>query len=109
MCGITGFWAAPDDTREKLTGQALSMNDALVHRGPDAGGVWVDECIGIGLGNRRLAILDLSASGTQPMFSRCGRYCIVYNGEVYNFGSLRKELENEGKQFISQTDTEVMV
>jgi asparagine synthase (glutamine-hydrolysing) len=85
------------------------MNEALRHRGPDDGGTWVDEQVGIGLANRRLAILDLSASGHQPILSSCGRFVIAYNGEVYNFESIREALRQEGKTFRSQTDTEVIV
>lgn len=85
------------------------MNDTLSHRGPDDKGVWLDEQQGIGLGNRRLSILDLSESGHQPIFSSCARYVIAYNGEVYNFGSIRQDLEREGKTFRSQTDTETIV
>jgi asparagine synthase (glutamine-hydrolysing) len=109
MCGITGFWVRPQDTREFLSQQILTMNDLLRHRGPDDGGIWVDEQAGIGLANRRLAILDLSSSGHQPIFSRCGRFVIAYNGEVYNFESIRQELKEEGKTFRSHTDTETIV
>jgi asparagine synthase (glutamine-hydrolysing) len=85
------------------------MNEAILHRGPDDGGVWTDEHVGVGLANRRLAILDLSSNGHQPMTSRCGRYVLVYNGEVYNFGSLRDELEREGAVLRGHTDTEVIL
>jgi asparagine synthase (glutamine-hydrolysing) len=85
------------------------MNEALHHRGPDDGGTWVDEQSGIALANRRLAILDLSASGHQPFFSRCGRFVIAYNGEVYNFQSIRDALRREGKAFLGHSDTEVIV
>jgi asparagine synthase (glutamine-hydrolysing) len=109
MCGITGFWVRPQDAREELCGHISSMNEALRHRGPDDGGTWVDEQVGIGLANRRLAILDLSASGHQPILSSCGRFVIAYNGEVYNFESIREALRHEGKTFRSHTDTEAIV
>jgi asparagine synthase (glutamine-hydrolysing) len=109
MCGIAGFWKKTGESRDALCGQISSMSEAVHHRGPDDGGTWVDEQSGIALANRRLAILDLSASGHQPFFSRCGRFVIAYNGEVYNFRSVREVLEKEGKPFRSHTDTEVIV
>lgn len=88
---------------------AQRMSDTLILRGPDDDGIWVDADVGIALGHRRLAILDLSREGRQPMQSHCGRYVIVYNGEVYNFRDLRKELESAGHRFLGTSDTEVMV
>jgi asparagine synthase (glutamine-hydrolysing) len=85
------------------------MTGTLVHRGPDAGSVWVDAAAGIGLGHRRLAIIDLSPQGLQPMHSSCGRYVISFNGEVFNFRALRKELESLGHAFRGHSDTEVML
>ena len=85
------------------------MTETLIHRGPDDGGVWVDGKEGIALGNRRLAIMDLSPAGHQPMVSSCGRYVIVYNGECYNFAVLRQELMRAGRRFRSRTDTEVVL
>jgi len=95
MCGIAGFvrfssLGGPDlliDTVRKMT-------DRLVHRGPDDSGVCIDTEAGIGLGHRRLSILDLSPEGRQPMASVSGRYVIVFNGEIYNFSQIRKELDN---------------
>jgi asparagine synthase (glutamine-hydrolysing) len=109
MCGIAGFWVQPHDTREVLRRQICAMNKALLHRGPDDGGTWVDEQVGVALANRRLAILDLTVSGHQPMSSRCGRFVIAYNGEVYNFESIRDDLREDGKTFRSHTDTEAIV
>jgi asparagine synthase (glutamine-hydrolysing) len=83
------------------------MTDALKHRGPDSGGTYVDGCLG--LGHRRLAILDPSPAGHQPMLSEDGRFAISYNGEVYNFQELRTELEGCGHVFRSRTDTEVVL
>ncbi|MEP0772486.1 asparagine synthase (glutamine-hydrolyzing), partial [Trichocoleus sp. ST-U1] len=110
MCGITGFW---DISRQKsaLEMQAIAqkMSDALLHRGPDDGGAWVDAAAGIALGHRRLAIVDLSPQGHQPMVSVNGRYIIVFNGEIYNFLDLRRELERLGHRFRGGSDTEVML
>ncbi len=80
---------------------------ALHHRGPDAGGVWMGD--GVGLGHRRLSILDLSEQGRQPKVSRSGRYVMVYNGEVYNFRDVRRQLESEGQSFASSGDTELVL
>ncbi len=86
-----------------------AMNSALRHRGPDDGGVWADPAAGVVLANRRLAILDISPAGHQPMTSHCGPYVLAYNGEVYNFLDIRRDLEKEGQYFVSNSDTEVLL
>jgi len=107
MCGFAGFvGSAPE---QELRTQVCRMADQLVHRGPDDSGVWVDAEAGIALGFRRLAIVDLSPTGRQPMISSNGRYVMVFNGEVYNFGELRKDLESRGHAFRGHSDTEVML
>ncbi|NCS72797.1 MAG: asparagine synthetase B, partial [Deltaproteobacteria bacterium] len=105
MCGICG--ALSFGGEEVLTPVA-GMVPLMVRRGPDDGGLWCDpgRCT---LGFRRLAILDLSPAGHQPMESRDGRYCLVYNGELYNFRDLRRELEQEGVVFDSSGDTQVVL
>ena len=92
-----------------LAQQVDAMSFTLRSRGPDDSGRWVDESSRVALGHRRLSVIDISASGHQPMLSGCGRYVIVFNGEIYNFLSLRKELEDLGYTFRSHSDTEVLV
>ena len=85
------------------------MSDTLVHRGPDDHGLWFDAVVGVGLAHQRLSILDLSPLGHQPMFSPSNRYIITYNGEVYNFKSLRVDCEKAGVAFKGGSDTEVIL
>jgi len=89
------------------------MTGTLAHRGPDSHGTWIDRSAGVALGHRRLAIVDLSPAGHQPMVSASGRYVIVFNGEIYNFLDLRKELEsapnNGSTHFNGHSDTEIML
>jgi asparagine synthase (glutamine-hydrolysing) len=105
MCGICGIF--------NMNGEPVSvinlreMTDAIAHRGPDGEGFYTDSFIG--LGHRRLAIIDLSPAGHQPMLTQDEQSAIVYNGEVYNFQELRAELESLGRQFRSRTDTEVVL
>ena len=85
------------------------MVKALHHRGPDASGSWADERNGVALGHARLSIIDLSSEGSQPMRSASGRYVLTYNGEVYNFQDLRRDMERRGHRFRGHSDTEVML
>ncbi len=106
MCGVAGVLdAAPVVERERAVRGMLA---ALAHRGPDDEGVWSDEPAGLTLGHRRLAIIDTSAAGHEPMAYR-GRYFLTFNGEVYNFLELREELEAKGHAFASRTDAEVLL
>jgi asparagine synthase (glutamine-hydrolysing) len=113
MCGIAGFIDFRRQTSvEDLRAISKRMADALRHRGPDSEGTWVDPAAGVALGHRRLAILDLSPAGHQPMVSASGRFVITYNGEIYNFQELRREFEQSGdyaQAFRGQSDTEVML
>ncbi len=110
MCGIAGFWNTERQiSTEKIGNIVQNMCQSLIHRGPDDSGSWVDGEVGIGLGHRRLSILDLSPEGHQPMLSANGRYVIVFNGEVYNFPELRKQLQSLGYSFRGHSDTEVML
>lgn len=94
MCGITGF-IEKDFSRELAQRRLFNMLSKLNHRGPDDGGIWCDDQYGVSLGHRRLSILDLSPAGHQPMSSACGRYVIVFNGEIYNHLDLRRSLSAE--------------
>ncbi len=109
MCGLTGFWSAQAGGEAELKARVERMNNRLAHRGPDDAGVWTDAAAGVALALRRLAIVDLSPAGHQPMASASGRFVIAYNGEVYNFGELRAELEQAGASFRGHSDTEVML
>lgn len=107
MCGIVGVVSSDKDRvdRSKLK----SMTDILSHRGPDGSGQWISDNKMVGLGHRRLSVIDISTDGAQPMVSKSGRYIISYNGEIYNFNSLRVELENLSHSFQSHSDTEVIL
>ena len=114
MCGISGFLEnSQGRTLLEMSVVAVTMREQLRHRGPDDAGVWCDPAAGIALGQQRLAIIDLSAEGHQPMVSADGRYVIVFNGEIYNFGELRSELTVPGDKSTSgwrgHSDTEVML
>lgn len=111
MCGMTGFWQLHGGTRDALLGQAQAMSAQLTHRGPDDSGLWCDEAAGIVLAQRRLSILDLSPAGHQPMHSACGRYVIVFNGEIYNHLDLRERLHAEGAALAwrGHSDTETLL
>jgi asparagine synthase (glutamine-hydrolysing) len=105
MCGITGFLAL--DGRPAPPAVLQRMTDAVAHRGPDGEAIFTDGPVG--LGHRRLAIIDLSDAASQPMRSVDGRHVIIYNGELYNFPELRVELESLGLRFQSRSDTEVIL
>jgi len=106
MCGIAGQWrvAAPAEPTA-----VHAMCDALRHRGPDAGGVWSSPDGHVVLGHRRLAVIDLSPGGAQPMVDGAGGLVVVFNGEIFNFISLREELEGCGHVFRTRSDTEVIL
>jgi asparagine synthase (glutamine-hydrolysing) len=108
MCGLTGIFD-PGGLDGGAEATVHRMNTRLRHRGPDDEGVWLDREAGIALGARRLAILDLSPLGRQPMVSASGRYVIAYNGEVYNFSELRRDLEKRGAVLRGHSDTEVLL
>ena len=109
MCGITGILQIPRIFQSADLAVIGQMTARLRHRGPDADGSWYDRDAGIALGHRRLAIVDLTDAGRQPMTSRSGRFVITFNGEIYNYLSLRQELERCGQAFIGSGDTEVLL
>lgn len=110
MCAIVGFWDSSGQTGPDESQQiAAGMASVLSHRGPDDQGTWAETGASLALGHRRLAILDLTREGHQPMLSADGRYVLAFNGEIYNFKSLRAELEPCGHSFRGHSDTEVML
>ncbi len=108
MCGIAGFIDRDGAGRDDWTRHATRMCDAVSHRGPDDSGVWIDEGQGVGLGHRRLSVLDLSCTGHQPMASSCGRFVLTFNGEIYNHLELR-ELLDAGGGWRGTSDTETLL
>jgi asparagine synthase (glutamine-hydrolysing) len=108
MCGLAGFFSPHSNINNPQTIIAL-MAQQLQHRGPDDHGTWCSPEEGIALGHQRLAILDLSMQGHQPMHSHNDRYVIIYNGEIYNYLILKKQLQNKNHRFIGQSDTEVIL
>ena len=107
MCGISGYFT----TGNRDSAILKRMTDAIIHRGPDSDGQWQDDEAGIALGMRRLAIMDLSPAGRQPMTSPDGRYVLVFNGEIYNFRQIRADLEAAGlaPAWRGHSDTEVLL
>src|SRR6185295_8898947 len=107
MCGIAGLLSI--EPTQQAPSLVKAMTDAIAHRGPDGEGIHVDAEGRVVLGHRRLAIVDLAPTGRQPMVSGAGRYVVTYNGEIYNFPELRRELEQRGCAFRGTSDTEVML
>lgn len=112
MCGIAGaieLAAAGEEAAERLEETVERMSRSMVHRGPDAAGLWVSPSGRIALAHRRLAIVDLSEGGRQPMSYGNGRYWVTFNGEIYNYRELRTQLRSLGHSFRSESDTEVLL
>jgi asparagine synthase (glutamine-hydrolysing) len=109
MCGINGILRLSDSAPPIDRDELVRTRDAMTARGPDGRGAWVSGDGRAALASRRLAILDLSEAGAQPMLSEDGRYALVMNGEIYNFAGLRRELEADGVRFRSHSDTEVVL
>src|SRR5690348_2875431 len=104
MCGISVVYSARGEAADRVA----SMNGIQRHRGPDATGAWHSADGRVGLGHRRLSIIDLSSGANQPMTDADGRV-LVFNGEIYNFRDLRAELEKAGRAFRTHSDTEVIL
>ena len=111
MCGLTGFYyPTRKDTPASMQADLDAMTASLQHRGPDAGGSWMDQDSGIALGHRRLAVQDLSPQGSQPMLSVSGRLVLVFNGEIYNHRKIRLQLEQTGVSgWCGHSDTETLL
>lgn len=109
MCGIAGVFVARNGERVDYQDALSRMSGALATRGPDAAGTWVSRTRVAAFAHRRLSIIDLNARSDQPMHSADGRYTIVFNGEIYNYGELRRELEQKGHRFATSGDTEVLL
>ena len=106
MCGIVGIRKRSGGIDEALL---RVMRDSFIYRGPDDAGLWIDQDSSIGLGHRRLSILDTSALGHQPMIDQQSYNVIAFNGEVFNYIEIKRELEKQGYSFTTGTDTEVIL
>lgn len=109
MCGLNGIFAYNHSASAPDRGELIATRDHMIARGPDGLGEWWSDDRRLGLGHRRLSILDLSDRASQPMTSSCGRYVVVFNGEIYNYPELRRQLETEGQAFRTTSDTEVLL
>lgn len=109
MCGITGYWNLLGAKRDAFQSELHHAITSLSHRGPDDSGLWIHESKQLGLGHARLSVLDLSQYGHQPMRSADGRFVLVFNGEIYNFSEIRKNLKKGGHHFLGTGDTEVLL
>ena len=110
MCGIAGFLDhAPTGNPEALRRLTEAMGESIRHRGPDDDGVWLDPEIGLGLAHRRLAVIAPTSEGRQPAISKSGRFVLVFNGEIYNFREIAKQLAAEGHPTSSNSDTVVLL
>jgi asparagine synthase (glutamine-hydrolysing) len=109
LCGINGVYAFHYAANPIHEDELLRSRNAMAARGPDGAGLWVSSDRRVGFGHRRLSIIDLSEAGAQPMWSSDGRFLVTFNGEIYNYKALRRELEARGHLFRSHSDTEVLL
>src|ERR1051326_1483670 len=103
MCGINAIYAYRDDAPRVDRDELIVSPECMLSRGPDAAGIWIDEHARVGLGHRRLSIIDLSPAGAQPM--HFGALSMIFNGEIYNYQELRDALLARGHTFVSHSDT----
>ena len=109
MCGIAGIHAYHYAANPIRSCELAAMSDHMAARGPDGQGLWSDDELRVGFAHRRLAVIDLSDAGRQPMRTPDGRYVVVLNGEIYNYRALRDDLMARGTRFVSHSDTEVLL
>jgi asparagine synthase (glutamine-hydrolysing) len=109
MCGIAGLLVLSTTYQSDLTRCLVEITNKMVDRGPDAQGQWISPQTNVGLGHRRLSIIDLDPRSNQPMHTADQRYTIVFNGEIYNYQELRRGLEEKGRRFVTTGDTEVLL
>ena len=109
MCGIAGIYAYHYAANAVDRAELQRIRDHMAARGPDGFGEWYSQDERVGLGHRRLTIIDLSERGAQPMASADGKLVVTFNGEIYNYRQLRASLEKKGRVFRTQTDTEVLL
>jgi asparagine synthase (glutamine-hydrolysing) len=109
LCGIAGVFAYKNPIEEKERGILARISHSMEARGPDGSGVWVEDHGKVGLLHRRLSVIDVSENSNQPLWSACGRYVIVFNGEIYNYKSLRNLEALRGYKFRTASDTEVIL
>ena len=109
MCGIAGIIAYREGADPVDPEELLRVREAMRARGPDGAGIWISPDRRTGLAHRRLSIIDLTEAGAQPMATDDGRLHVTFNGEIYNYRSLKAELESKGYRFRSNSDTEVLL
>ncbi len=109
MCGIAGIFEYGAESEGPAPGEIAVMRDAMAVRGPDGCGEWLSGDGRVALGHRRLAIIDLRDQALQPMTDSVGQLTIVFNGEIYNYRELRRDLETRGHRFCTESDTEVIL
>src|SRR5690348_7573558 len=109
MCGLNGIFTYDVSAGLPDRHELIATRDHMRARGPDDAGEWWTEDRRLGLGHRRLSIMDLSDRASQPMVSNCGRYVVVFNGEIYNYRELRRDLKAKGRVLRTTSDTEVLL
>jgi asparagine synthase (glutamine-hydrolysing) len=109
MCGIAAIFGYGENAAPVDRDELLAIRDRMIHRGPDGAGLYISEDRRLGLGHRRLTIVDLTDAGLQPMWDESRTCCVIYNGEIYNYPELREQLSAQGRHFATSCDTEVLL